>query len=52
MIKLETMGEGNEATHSQIVGLLDSLGKDGLDVIKTENLYTFDGVKGYVSEGE
>jgi isocitrate dehydrogenase len=46
------MGEGNKATHSQIVGLLDRLGKDGLDVIKTENLYTFDGVKGYVSEGE
>jgi hypothetical protein len=46
------MGEGNEATQSQIVGLLDRLGKNGLDVIKTENLYTFDGVKGYVSAGE
>ena len=46
------MGEGNKATHSQIVSLLGRLEKDGLDVIKTENLYTFDGVKGYVSEGE
>jgi isocitrate dehydrogenase len=46
------MGERNQATHAQIVGLLDRLTKDGLDVIKTENLYTFDGAKGYVSEGE
>ena len=46
------MGESNQATHAQIVGLLNRLTKDGLDVIKTENLYTFDGAKGYVSEGE
>ena len=40
-------------THHQIVGLLDRLQKDGLDFIKIENLYTFDGQKGFVaSQGE
>ena len=40
-------------THQQIVNLLDRLGKSGLDFIKIENLYTFDGQKGYVaSQGE
>ncbi len=46
------MGENNQATHGQIISLLDRLGREGLDIIKTENLYTFDGVKGYVAEGE
>ena len=40
-------------THRQIVGLLDRLQKAGLDFIKIENLYTFDGQKGFVaSQGE
>ena len=40
-------------THQQIVNLLDRLGKSDLDFIKIENLYTFDGQKGYVaSQGE
>ena len=40
-------------THQQIVNLLDRLQKSGLDFIKIENLYTFDGQKGYVaSQGE
>ncbi len=40
-------------THGQIVGLLDRLQKAGLDFIKIENLYTFDGQKGFVaSQGE
>ena len=40
-------------THGQIVGLLGRLEKAGLDFIKIENLYTFDGQKGFVaSQGE
>jgi isocitrate dehydrogenase len=40
-------------THQQVVGLLDRLQKSGLDFIKIENLYTFDGQKGFVpSQGE
>ena len=40
-------------THQQIVNLLDRFQKSGLDFIKIENLYTFDGQKGYVaSQGE
>lgn len=40
-------------THGQIVRLLDKLQQSGLDFIKIENLYTFDGQKGFVaSQGE
>ena len=40
-------------SHAQIVKLLDRLQKEGLDFIKIENLYTFDGQKGFVaSQGE
>ena len=40
-------------THQQIVNLLDRLQKAGLDFIKIDNLYTFDGQKGFVaSQGE
>lgn len=40
-------------THGQIVGLLGRIEKAGLDFIKIENLYTFDGQKGFVaSQGE
>ena len=39
--------------HQQIVNLLDRIQKAGVDFIKIENLYTFDGQKGYVaSQGE
>ena len=45
--------QNGPVTHSQIVGLLDRLQKDGLDFIKIENLYTFDGQRGFVaSQGE
>jgi isocitrate dehydrogenase len=45
--------DNTPVTHQQIVNLLDRLGKSGLDFIKIENLYTFDGQKGYVaSQGE
>jgi isocitrate dehydrogenase len=44
---------GGPVTHGQIVGLLSRLEKAGLDFIKIENLYTFDGQKGFVaSQGE
>jgi isocitrate dehydrogenase len=40
-------------THQQVVGLLDRIQKAGLDFIKIENLYTFDGQKGFAaSQGE
>ena len=35
------------ATHAQIASLLSRIGEAGLDFIKTENLCTFDGQKGY-----
>lgn len=38
---------GNSVAPKQIVQLLGSLIDDGLDVIKTENLYTFDGKPGF-----
>ncbi|HVF47177.1 MAG TPA: NADP-dependent isocitrate dehydrogenase [Pyrinomonadaceae bacterium] len=40
-------GEGNTVTHEQIWALLERLHIHHLDVIKTENLYAFDGAKGY-----
>ncbi len=44
--------QGAAISHAQIVNLLDRTGKANLDFIKIENLYTFDGQKGFVSEGE
>ena len=45
---------GDDAvTNSDIVSLLGLLDSAGYDVIKTENLYTFDGVRGYsLGQGE
>lgn len=34
-------------SHAQIVALLERVAQAGLDFIKTENLYTFDGERGY-----
>ena len=48
-------GEGNDTPiqHGQIVSLLGRIEKGGLDFIKIENLYTFDGQKGFVAgQGE
>ncbi|MBV9303242.1 MAG: NADP-dependent isocitrate dehydrogenase [Acidobacteriaceae bacterium] len=40
-------------SHQQVVSLLDRIQKAGLDFIKIENLYTFDGQKGFAaSQGE
>lgn len=40
-------GEGNPITQRQILSLLERFVVRSYDVIKTENLYNFDGVKGY-----
>jgi isocitrate dehydrogenase len=40
-------------THSAVAGLLAKASEVGLDFIKTENLYTFDGERGYsLGQGE
>ncbi|MDQ3634614.1 MAG: NADP-dependent isocitrate dehydrogenase [Acidobacteriota bacterium] len=40
-------GEGNAIEKSAIISLLQRFNDSGLDVIKTENLYNFDGERGY-----
>lgn len=45
--------DGGEVTHAQVLGLLQEIEKLGFDFIKTEHLYTFDGVRGYsLAQGE
>jgi len=45
--------EGKPVTHEQIASLLSRAAGAGLDSIKTENLYTFDGQPGYTTaQGE
>lgn len=39
--------QGQAVTHADIIGLLQALTARGIDVIKTENLCTFDGERGY-----
>ena len=39
--------KGKPVTTAQTVGLLQKLSDEGVDFIKTENLYTFDGAPGY-----
>ena len=47
------MPEGGTAAGAQVVAVLGALVDAGLDVVKTENLYTFDGEKGYsLGQGE
>jgi isocitrate dehydrogenase len=45
-------GEGGVVTHAQIVALLSRAAAAGLDFIKTENLYNFDGQPGYSHANE
>ena len=42
-----TIGEGKAVALKQVVFLMQRFNEAGLDVIKTENRYNFDGVKGY-----
>jgi len=45
--------EGKVLTHTQVIDLLQIVEGLGLDFIKTEHLYTFDGVKGFsLGQGE
>jgi len=45
--------EGQPVTHAQILELLEQISSKKLDFIKTENLYTFDGERGYsLGQGE
>jgi len=47
------MNDDEPVTHRHIVGLLDRLDRAGLEVIKTENLYTFGDRRGYsLGQGE
>jgi len=47
------VGEGETLSHAQVIDLLQKAEKLGLDFIKTEHLYTFDGVKGFsLGQGE
>ena len=40
-------------THEQVIHLLQSISKAGLDFVKTEHLYSFDGVRGFtVAQGQ
>lgn len=41
--------KGKSATPHEIIGLLEKLATTGHDIIKTENLYTFDGIPGFSS---
>lgn len=44
---------GGDITHVDILQLLQQVNASGLDVVKTENLYHFDGERGYtLSQGE
>jgi isocitrate dehydrogenase len=48
-----TAPEGGEISYKQIIGLLQRANAAGLEVIKTENLYAFNGVIGYsLGQGE
>jgi isocitrate dehydrogenase len=45
--------EGEAATHADVIALLNSISEAGLDFVKTEGLYTFDGQRGYsLAQGE
>lgn len=45
--------DGDKITHAQIAQLLQALAEAGLDFIKTENLYYFDGQRGFtVAQGQ
>jgi isocitrate dehydrogenase len=39
--------DGGEVSHPQIISLLKRIADEGFDFIKTENLYNFDGARGY-----
>ena len=46
------LSDGSAVSARSIVALLERVAAKGLDCVKTENLYTFDGVRGYSAGGE
>lgn len=51
--RFSAASDTDPATHEQIIELLTSLNKAGLDFIKTDNLYTFNGKKAFtVAQGQ
>jgi isocitrate dehydrogenase len=45
--------DGKTLNNDSVLALMDSIGKAQMDVVKTENLYTFDGERGYsLGQGE
>ncbi len=50
---LRFMPKSGDMTHKDLAHLLELLAKNDIDFIKTENLYNFDGVRGYsLAQGE
>jgi isocitrate dehydrogenase len=44
---------GQTVTHGQVIALLQRLANAGVDFVKVEHLYTFDGQRGYsLGQGE
>lgn len=41
--------DGNDCGYQAMIHLLMQMNKEGFDIIKTENLYTFDGAAGYTA---
>ena len=44
-----TPRDGRTTTPGELIALLGDLSATGLDFVKTENLYTFDGVSGFAA---
>jgi isocitrate dehydrogenase len=48
--RFEASGKpGDPVSHKQVINLLTRLDEAGIDFVKTEHLYTFDGAKGFVA---
>ena len=51
--RFTAVATGSKLSNSDVITLLQSIDKSGLDVIKTENLYSFDGERAYsLGQGE
>jgi len=51
--RFQSTKEGAAITHEQIIALLQSIKNAGFDFVKTEGLFTFDGVPGFtLSQGQ
>lgn len=52
-LRFVSKSESKVTTHKEIIFILNQFEKEGIDVIKTENLYTFDGIIGFsLAQGE